>query len=210
MRTIVRTPAPNCLAAQSGEWDTFMGTPCHGAVGAHLRREQQGLCCYCESRVADGHGHIEHMEPRRHNPARTYDGSNLAISCNGGRVEHCGRYKDDRHKNPHHAWDARRFAPPHDPATVGLFQYVDDGSIRATAADPSKAEYMIGYLGLNCARLSERRKQHASELLDALGEEPDPNLVTFLRQYYLDAAANGPLQPFYSLSRTILEPSPLR
>ena len=39
-------------------------------------------------------------------------------------------------------------------------------------------------------------------------EKPDPNLVISLRQDYLDADANGPLQSFYSLSRTILEPSP--
>ncbi|MBV5333707.1 TIGR02646 family protein, partial [bacterium] len=77
--------APTCLGQQPHhqEWGDFMGTPCHAALHDSLRAEQKGLCCYCESGVADPEGHIEHMEPRNSKPARTYDYANLALSCDG-------------------------------------------------------------------------------------------------------------------------------
>src|SRR5205809_5226173 len=86
MKTIIRSAEPACLAGQphGQDWYTFMRTQCHGDLRQNLRQEQKGLCCYCESEVEDGDGHVEHMEPRSRNQARTYDYSNLAISCNGG------------------------------------------------------------------------------------------------------------------------------
>ena len=183
-----------------------MGTPCHTALIDSLHAEQQGLCCYCESAVADTNGHIEHMAPRSRNPARTYDYENLALSCDGGTVEHCGRYKDDRKKNLDHAWDAARFSLPHDPATASLFQYSLLGGIAATSFDAAKATYLIGYLGLDCARLKERRKQHARNLTDVLRDATDTDIVDLLRQDYLEPNADGRLKPFHSLSKAILEP----
>lgn len=208
MRTIQRNVAPGCLADQprNQDWGTFMGTPCHVTVDADLRREQQGLCCYCESEVADNEGHIEHMQPRRCSQSRTYDYTNMAISCDGGTVEHCGRYKDDRRRNPKHAWDAARFSAPHDPATASLFSYLLTGGIAPTTADEAKANYLIGYLGLDCPRLNERRRQHARDLIDTLGEQPDPGLVDWLRQDYLQTDQNGRLKQYHSLSKAILKP----
>lgn len=208
MRTIKRSAAPVCLGQQPNhrDWRDFMGTPCHAALNDVLRREQQGLCCYCESEVADTDGHIEHMAPRNSSPERTYDYANLAISCNGGPVDHCGRHKDDRKKNPHHVWDAARFSPPHDPATASLFQYLPHGGIAPTNVKKAQATYLIGYLGLDCARLNERRKQHARDLIDTLGDQPDPDIVNWLRQDYLQTDTSGRLKPFHSLSKAILEP----
>ncbi|MBF0624997.1 MAG: TIGR02646 family protein [Magnetococcales bacterium] len=162
--------------------------------------------CYCESRITSGNSHIEHMESRSRTPGRTYDGANLALSCNGGRGDHCGHYKDDRHRNPHHPWNAHLFSAPHDPATAGLFQYLADGSVRATSMDPEKANHMIGHLGLDCARLQERRKRHARGLANALGKQPDSGLVDWLRREYLSPDEHGRLQEFLSLSKAILTP----
>lgn len=94
MRTIQRNAPPDCLARQSinQPWSEFMGSECHNALDVTLRMEQQGLCCYCEHPVADSDGHIEHLEPRQRNQARTYDYTNLALSCNGGNAKHCGHY----------------------------------------------------------------------------------------------------------------------
>lgn len=102
MRTIQRNEPPDCLARQSinQPWNEFMGSECHNALDATLRKEQQGLCCYCEHQIDDGDGHIEHLEPRNRHQSRTYDYANLAISCNGGTVEHCGHFKDNRQRNP--------------------------------------------------------------------------------------------------------------
>ena len=208
MRTINRTMPPNCLTKQPAaqDWYVFMGSQCHSDLDGKLREEQQGLCCYCELEVAKNNSHIEHMEPRSRNPARTYDYSNLAVSCNGGTKEHCGHYKDDSHKNRNHAWDGMRFKPPHDQTTSGLFHYLQDGSISSTKEDMTKAIYLIGYLGLDCPRLTERRRMHAQALIDTLGEQPDPDVLAWLSQDYLQPDASGHLKQFYSLSKAILTP----
>ncbi len=208
MRTINRNMPPACLASQpvSRDWYGFMGSPCHAELDISIRREQHGLCCYCELEVADGDGHIEHMEPRSRNPARIYDYSNLAVSCNGGTVEHCGHYKDNSNKNPNHAWDGARFTSPHEAVTAALLKYLADGSIVATTVDSTKAHYLIGYLGLDSPRLTERRKGHARILIDTLGLQPDPSVLAWLRQGHLQQNANGRLKQFHSLSKAILEP----
>lgn len=209
MRTITRNTAPTCLANQpeGQDWAVFMGTPCHAEVGTSLRAEQYCLCCYCESEVDCADCHIEHMVPRSANSTRTYDYANLASSCNGGAVDHCGRFKDDKHRNRHHAYDAALFCSPHDPTTVALFEYLIDGTVAVgAAADVGKARYMIGYLGLDCARLTERRKAHARALVDTLGADPQADLLAWARTYYLQPDATGQLRQFHSLSRAILRP----
>ena len=208
MRTIQRQSIPNCLTQQPAnrDWYAFMQTPCHSEVHANLWQEQQGLCCYCETEIQDDGGHIEHMEPQSRNQARIYDYDNIALSCNGGVVEHCGHYKDDRAHNPNYAWDSGRFSPPHDPETVMLFFYNPEGKVEPSAGNEDKASYLIGYLGLNCARLTQRRRAHAQTLIDTLGEQPDEEVVAWLRKDHLEADDNGRLQRFYSLSKQILEP----
>lgn len=208
MRTIQRRAAPVCLSQQPGQqdWGAFIGTPCQAQVDTELRLEQQGLCCYCESTAAPGDSHIEHMEPRKANAGRTYDYANLAISCNGGKGEHCGHYKDDRHRNPTGAWNAQQFSAPHVPQTGTLFRYLSNGSIAATAVASDKAEYLIAYLGLNCARLTERRRQHAELVVDTLGECGEPDIISWLFQEYLQPDAAGYLKPYHSLSKALLQP----
>ncbi len=206
MRTITRNAAPACLARQlrGQDWADFMSTPCHSEVANSLLEEQYHLCCYCELDIDATCSHIEHMEPRSVAPGRVYDYLNLASSCNGGRVEHCGHFKDDRHRNPNHAWDPKLFCPPHDPRTVGRITYLNDGTVKAAPGDQCAA-YMLGYIGLECPRLTERRKAHARALIDTLGAVPPPDLVNWAMEYYVRPNA-GRLRQFHSLSRAILQP----
>ncbi|TAH38054.1 MAG: TIGR02646 family protein [Planctomycetota bacterium] len=210
MRTITRnlTP-PSCLAVQprGQDWSTFIGLPCHVELTSSLRIEQHYLCCYCELELSDGECHVEHMEPRSIAPQRTYEYSNLAVSCNGGLVEHCGRFKDDRHYNPKYRYDAALFSSPYQPATAPLFAYLQDGTVTAAPGqDKAKVTYMVGYLGLNCCRLKERRRSQACCLIDMLGLVPDPTMVTWAKNYYLEPEQDGRLRQFPSLSKAILEP----
>lgn len=214
MRTIERQAPPACLASQpKGQtWEAFMGTDCHVALADSLCAEQHGLCCYCESEIRSAPAesrdcHVEHMAPRQKNPARTYDYANLASSCNGGDVEHCGHFKDNRDRNPDHPYNAALFCTPHDPGTAALFKYLIDGTVAvADGADASQAQYMLDYLGLNCARLQERRKTHARRLLDTLGRTPDDERLACAQTYYLELNGERRLQPFHSLSQAILKP----
>ncbi len=189
-----------------------MRTHCHQQVGNSLREEQHHVCCYCEVEITADDSHIEHMAPRNpghglpHRPA--YDYANLTASCNGGAVEHCGRFKDDRYRNPGHRYDPALFCLPHDTGTARLFQYLLNGTVLPSAGlnaqNAGKADYMIGYLGLNCARLTGRRCAHARQLIDTLGSNPDPDLIEWANAYYLNPDPQNSLRQFTSLSRKIL------
>ncbi len=207
MKTIQRNIPPACLERQpvTQSWEAFAGTLCHTELSLGLIHEQSGLCCYCESLATDGAGHIEHMEPRSKNPKRTYDATNLAISCNGGTAQHCGHFKDAGH-NGNYSWDSGRFSYPHDPATCSLFSYDNLGNVNPSDYHPVKAGYMIGYLNLNCPSLVQRRHSHAISLIETLGEQPEPNTISLLCDYYLKPDTRGCLQPYYSLSQAILNP----
>jgi uncharacterized protein (TIGR02646 family) len=211
MRTITRNlHPPACLAGQppGQDWGTFMQTDCHRRVGESLRTEQHHVCCYCETPITAEDCHIEHMAPRSASPGHDYNYQNLAASCGGGKIEHCGRFKDDRHHNPACCYDAVLFCLPHDTPTCYLFRYLPNGDIVVApdldAADQKKAEYMIRYLGLCCPSLTGRRRKHARDLINTLGPKPDPETTTWAAEYYLHPNQDGKLQPFHSLSRTIL------
>jgi len=206
MRTIDKDigSAPLCLDKQppNQKWDDFIGSECHQEVHRHLRAEQHGLCCYCECELQEKECHIEHLAPRKAAPERTYDYSNLAISCNDRN--HCGHYKDWK-KSPCH-WDAQKFSSPHDPKTVCMFSYsVVDGKIEAAGPDIARAQYLIDYLGLNYPKLTERRKAHANVIVDTLGESPDIATIDFCLEHYLWPDQTGQCKRFPSLSKAILE-----
>jgi len=211
MRTITRNPnPPDCLRQQPAEqdWYGFMKRPCHAEVSNSLHKEQYYLCCYCKLEIVDGDSHVEHMEPRSSNSGRAYDYDNLSASCNGGAVEHCGHFKDNRQKNPNFRYDAARFCPPHDSGTSQLLQYLLNGDIVVApglgSAEREKAEYMIGYLGLACPRLSGRRRAHARSLMQTLGASPAPDLLQWAENYHLKPDENNHLKQLHSLSKTIL------
>ena len=210
MKTISKTVQPTCLAQQPAgqDWYAFMLTPCHRLVGDSLRQEQQFLCCYCETEIVEDDSHIEHLVPRSFQNSRTYDYSNLAASCNGGAVDHCGHYKDNRHRNTTCRYDESRFCYPHDPNTCRLFSYLPNGDVIPAQGlshqEQDKAQYMIGYLGLTCSRLSGRRHSHAKRLIQTLGANPAAELVQWAIGYYLNANADGKLKAFISLSRALL------
>jgi len=168
------------------------------------------LCCYCESEVTPRTSHVEHMAPRSREPARTYEYSNLAASCNGGVVEHCGHFKDNRNKNPGFFYASTKFCAPHDPTTERLFDYLFDGSVEPASglnsSDSENATYMIGYIGLDCPRLTGRRRQQARAIISALGDNPDDDLAQWARNYYLNSDSEGRMRSFPSLSKALLEP----
>jgi uncharacterized protein (TIGR02646 family) len=212
MRTIIQATQPPCLSLQqpAQNWGEFIETICHDLVRESLLKEQYFLCCYCEHELESDEGHIEHLAPRRASPNRTYDYSNIAISCNGGNVEHCGHFKDNRGKNPNYKYDKTLFSTPHDPSTCALFCYLLNGEIQPAPdlclSNQKKAEYMIGYLGLNCPRLVGRRKDFARRLINTLGCNPTKEIVQWAIDYYLIPDDNGRLKSFVTLAKTLSDP----
>jgi len=210
MRTITRNPnPPACLTQQppGQKWDDFKGD-CHRQVGNSLRAEQYHVCCYCEVEITENNSHIEHMAPRSIRPDHVYDYNNLAASCNGGWIEHCGHFKDNRSRNPNYRYDPDVFCLPHEPGTTTLFQYLPTGTVIPAPGlhgdDRQKADYMIGYLGLNCARLTGRRRAHARQLITTLGTNPATELVQWAVGYYVNPDPQNKLRQFPSLSKKML------
>lgn len=203
MRTITKNNAgPDCLTRQPCglDWGSFSATPCYNMVADSLRTEQCFLCCYCESRIDRDDSHVEHLVPRSKDPGLTYTYDNLASSCNGGTGvdRHCGHKKGGD-------FDPHRFVSPDDGMAGELFKYLTDGSIQP-ANHVKRAEYMLSLLALDCPSLTGRRRAWARQIVDTLGPSPTPEMIAWLRSYYLEADQHGRLREFQSLSRDILHP----
>ena len=167
-------------------WDNFKSKK---KVQDSLIPVQKYLCSYCEIELVRGDEkfgyHIEHIEPKSKNLSRTFDFSNLLISCFNSGYEiapsvidqnpiSCGHAKKD-------SFDPLLFIKPTDLECEDYFYYELDGRI---VPNPSldnshkfdQAVYTINLLNLNCRRLKRERKDIISEGLDIaymLSDSPD-------------------------------------
>ena len=76
------------------DWNALDFHPIKQLAKAALRREQDGLCVYCEQRVDETDGHIEHIKPKAGANAHAqlcFVYVNLALSCNNPKT--CGAKK---------------------------------------------------------------------------------------------------------------------
>lgn len=210
MKAYTKSTPPSELDAlqlANYSWNTFVQDVSYKLIKQALLAEQQHLCCYCESKLT--HCHIEHLQPRNGqygNTALTYDYSNLACSCNGGkeRNRHCGHYKGSN-------FDQTKFINPSIDEPDKLFIYNSEGDIDIASnlneLDQNRARYMIQLLNLECPRLNSMRRSHWSALQDAIqcfidiGAEEQ---IDDLALDYLTPDINGKLIQFFSLSRQLL------
>lgn len=146
------------------------------AVKQRLLEEQFQFCCYSELR-ADEEGlgyHIEHIENKRQNPARTFDYGNLAASA----LDSANDLRDARLQGKavfgghalgkQRACEVERFISPHYSDCSRFFAYLSDGrvvpSAALNAAEEDRARYTIELLNLNSSFLVTRRRQWWDEL----------------------------------------------
>ncbi len=184
---------------------------------AHVQQclldEQFQLCCYSELR-ADEEGlgyHIEHVENKSQNPARTFDYTNLAASAlnsandlqpfkaQGNEV--FGGHASGKQQ----AVDMTRFVSCHQPDCQRFFSYLSDGRVvparGISAQDADKADYTITLLNLNSPYLITRRQRWWDELDQCFQEHqtkgwslPDLASIDLLPH-------NQRLSRFFSLTR---------
>ncbi len=115
-----------------------------------LENEQNGLCCYCESKMELNDCHLEHIKPKSLDYDNlTFEYSNLAVSCNGKchtdgkKPITCGHKKRDN-------FDESKFLNPTTNQDIrDYFVYTDNGYIDPSAKDDEKSKYMIELLQLN-------------------------------------------------------------
>lgn len=94
MRKLQRGAAPSCLAQyRHGRHQWRSVSPDHRTeIWGALEAMQGGVCAYCEASIGVDNRHIEHFRQRRHEPAATFQWSNLFGSCD--HQLSCGRHKD--------------------------------------------------------------------------------------------------------------------
>jgi uncharacterized protein (TIGR02646 family) len=131
---------------------------------------QNNICSYCEIELNRDNGHvgfhIEHIQPKSKFPARTFDYTNLMLSCFTTKKElqinnidkkslSCGHFKDNNFCND-------LFISPAVSNSDTFFQYELDGRITPVYSldrgSKAKALYTIRRLNLNCTRLIRERQ----------------------------------------------------
>ena len=180
MHKFVRGEEPVDLEAmrrRHPHWDAFARTAEHTQLGDALYERQARYCAYCETRITQKeNGHIEHLERRSDNPARTFDWSNMFFSCN--HRDSCGNYKDDT--KPRLRFNPADIVDPSCEDPLDFFTYDALGGISARdEAHKMRAEETIRIFHLDkSARLCNIRANAARTAINFMEREPSEDEIT--------------------------------
>lgn len=139
-----------------GTWDDPAFQTIKPIVRRQLNREQEGLCIYCEGRLDEEEGHIEHIKSKGLNPPLTFVYDNLAHSCDS--PGHCGHLKK------------RQVLPvePRPGCNRFFVLMAQDGKLIPTPGLPQgesqQAKDTLRILGLNVPALARQRKSFADAI----------------------------------------------
>lgn len=187
----------------------------------HLLLEQFGLCGYSEVEASKlGLGfHIEHVENKSQNPARTFDYHNLiasAFSSNEGlplakaqNWELFGGHASGKQGHPTPV-DMARLVSPLLPDCARFFAYLSNGKVepklRLSAEDHNRALYTLDILNLNSPFLVSLRQEWWEDL-DLLYKDHIPKGWSVEHLAAVDLLPrNHRLSPFFTLTRQFFGP----
>ena len=170
--------------------------------------EQFGLCAYSENVLdpVDFGMHLDHVEPKSFNPARTFDHNNLLLSAiddveSRGLVRHevfGGHYRQNKYSNTD-------FIHPSKPDSRRFFHYASTGEVEPawnlTTNEINQAQYTIDILNLNAPILVNRRKHWLAELEQEINTLLTvPTALKIFAELEL-CSTNRHLRPFHSAVR---------
>lgn len=139
-----------------GGWGDRATAAARHAVRRQLNREQVGLCIYCERRLGEDEGHVDHIKPQGSNKDLIFVYQNLAHSCDG--PSHCGHHKEGRLLS----------VEPRDGCNRSFSLLALDGRLAAAtglASEESRqAAETLQTLGLNAAGLARERKSYCDTI----------------------------------------------
>lgn len=144
--------------------------------------EQEEYCPYCEKRIYDDEGHIEHIKPRDLYPKEFQNYNNLIISCD--EKNSCGKHKGNKYND--------NFINPVIDNPNDYFSYnLASGEVVPKNNDEKsndyiRARYTIDVLNLNSYELKNARMNLVDMLSVYTGENRE------YIQYFLDARHEFP------------------
>lgn len=211
---------PNSPEQATTDWHRFRRHK-DTLLNDHLLPEQYGLCGYSEVDAKKlGLGfHIEHVENKSQNPARTFDLYNLIASAFSSKEglplakaqnwELFGGHASGKQGHPTPV-DMTRLVSPLLPDCARFFAYLSDGTVEPQlnldAQDANRARYTINTLNLNSRFLVSLRQEWWEEL-DALYEEHMPRGWSIDHLASVDLLPrNQRLSPFFTLTRQFFGP----
>jgi len=147
--------------------------------------EQEEYCPYCEKRIYDNEGHIEHIKPRDLYPKEFQNYNNIIVSCD--EKNSCGKFKENKYND--------NFINPVIDNPKDYFTYnISNGEIIPKEIDENskiyiRAKYTIDILNLNSYELKEARKALV-DILEIYRENYD-DYNEYLK-FFLDEGHNFP------------------
>lgn len=196
-------------SSSTNAWSNFRAT---ADTRDTCLREQFGLCAYSEIKLDDNNlgMHLDHVEPKSLNPARTFDHQNLLLSAIDDAKKRNlakqdvfgGHYRSNRYSKS-------GFLHPLRTGIRRFFYYASDGTVQPalglSASDTRKANYTITVLNLNAPLLVNQRRHWLEELereIDKLLN--DLTALGYFAEVEL-CPTNNQLRPFHSAVRQRFE-----
>jgi len=174
----------------SADWEpTFenMNSAVKKDIKSALKKEQLGLCCYCESKLRDDYSHIEHFRPQETYKWLSLDYGNMLCSCQSnlkkGDPIHCGNAKDN--------WfDESLTISPLSRDCASHFRYTGDGHVYPADEHDSAAIATIEHLKLDIRKLVDSRQEVINAFLDP--KISDAEFKRFYDLYFRNLSAENP------------------
>ena len=196
---------PSTSEQATSRWSSF---GYKAEVTVQLLAEQYGLCAYSEIRPDQlGLGtHIEHVEPKSANSARTFDYGNLALSAlSSNDLKNIDKTEVFGGHVKLSTYDALLFISCLQADCARYFVYLSNGKVEFTRSlsqpEKDKAQYTIDLLNLNSPYLVNRRKRWLDELDELIDEHiRDHMSLPCLASIDL-VPVNDRLSPFFTATR---------
>lgn len=161
MHKLSRQPTePNALyyaREKCKDWGDLAVCKYRSRIAEALCQMQNNLCAYCECKLENGAGHIEHFRKRVLFPELTFCWENLFYSCMSEK--HCGRKKD---RNVTRKEDYLNLIDPSKENPEYFFVFTYDGKIASRTSlstrERKRAEVTIEVFNLNDPALVQARK----------------------------------------------------
>jgi len=139
-----------------------------------LEKEQQHLCCYCETQISGNREDsiLEHIRPRSKYPEWEYDYNNLLVSCSS--KDRCGHFKKNNFS------DFFIIQTEENPADY--LTYSASGDIRPID-NSRKGRETIDILNLNQAKLKQARRTLFKQLIKMIRAGNLDDCLAYFKEY---------------------------